>query len=124
VSYPPVKSGHLLIDGATLASVISKKLSAFSAMQNVDDVFDRRYACGDSDAVSALAHSETFSRLSIFALLLLSARARIVAAIYSRSSCCASARCSCLFARSAGLLAATEVAANADAIDGRGGRAH
>jgi hypothetical protein len=78
VSYPPVKSGHLLIDGATLASVIGKKLSAFSAMQNVDDVFDRRYACGDSDAVSALAHSETFSRLSIFALLLLPARARIV----------------------------------------------
>jgi hypothetical protein len=37
VLYPPVKSGHLLIDGATLASVIGKKLSAFSAMQNVDD---------------------------------------------------------------------------------------
>jgi hypothetical protein len=37
VSYPPVKSGHLLIDGATLASVIGNKLSAFSAMQNVDD---------------------------------------------------------------------------------------
>jgi hypothetical protein len=38
VSYPAVKAGHLLIDGATLASVIGKKLSVFlSAMQNVDD---------------------------------------------------------------------------------------
>jgi hypothetical protein len=29
VSYPPVKAGHLLIDGAILASVIGKKLCAF-----------------------------------------------------------------------------------------------
>jgi hypothetical protein len=29
VSYPPVKAGHLLIDGAILASVIRKKLSVF-----------------------------------------------------------------------------------------------
>jgi hypothetical protein len=37
VSYLLVKAGHLLIDGATLASVIGKKLCVFSAMQNVDD---------------------------------------------------------------------------------------
>ena len=32
-----VNAGHLLIDDATLASVIGKKLSVFSAMQNVVD---------------------------------------------------------------------------------------
>jgi hypothetical protein len=44
VSYPPVKAGHLLIDGATLASVIGKKLSVFSAMQNVDNGPSRHFA--------------------------------------------------------------------------------
>jgi hypothetical protein len=44
VSFPPVKSGHFLIDGATLASVIGKKLSAFFAMQNVDDGTSRLFA--------------------------------------------------------------------------------
>ena len=39
--------------------------------------FDRRHASGDSDAVLALARSETFPRLSNFALLLLPGRARI-----------------------------------------------
>ena len=37
VSYALVKAGHLLIDGATVASGIGKKLSIFSALQNVDD---------------------------------------------------------------------------------------
>jgi hypothetical protein len=41
--------------------------------------FDRSHASGDSGAVLALARGETFPRLSIFALLLLPGRARIVA---------------------------------------------
>jgi hypothetical protein len=40
--------------------------------------FGRRHASGDSDAVPALARSETLPRLSIFALLLLLGQARVV----------------------------------------------
>ena len=40
--------------------------------------FDRRHASGASDVVFALARSETLPRLSIFALLLLPSRARLV----------------------------------------------
>jgi hypothetical protein len=39
--------------------------------------FDRSHASGDSDAVLALARSETFPHLSIFALLLLLGQARV-----------------------------------------------
>ena len=43
--------------------------------------FDRRHASGDLGAVLALARSETFPRLSIFALLLLPSRACILAMV-------------------------------------------